>query len=61
MGTGKRPQKRQRGRVMAKKRFFEYVGDAVLTRGDYGVAVSGGHDDGDGYIRVFDPDFGDME
>ncbi len=42
-------------------RYFKYVGTPVLTRGDYGVGVVGGHTterDPD-YITVFDPDFGD--
>ena len=43
-------------------RNFRYVGQPMLTRGDYGVAISGGHttaDDPDG-IYTHDPDFGDQ-
>ena len=42
-------------------RYFEYVGEYVGTRGDYGVGVRGGHntDDAPDHISVFDPDFGD--
>ena len=43
------------------KRFFEYVGKPMLTRGDYGVTVSGGHTGEDPeMIYTFDPDYGDM-
>jgi len=49
---------------MAKQRFFEYVGEPMLTRGDYGVNISGGHtgtgQQDSGLIYTFDPDFGDM-
>ena len=43
-------------------RFWRYVGEPCLTRGDYGVSVSGGHTPADdpGGIYVFDPDCGDM-
>ena len=44
-----------------KIRKFQYTGNPVLTRGDYGVAVTGGHTvpDDPGGMYVFDPDFGD--
>lgn len=43
-------------------RFFRYVGPEMLTRGDYGVRVVGGHSHPDdrGGIYIFDPDFGDQ-
>ena len=43
------------------ERTFKYVGPPRLTRGDYGVNVSGGHNSPDDpeAIFVFDPDFGD--
>jgi len=46
---------------MEKARFFKYVGEPILTRGDFGVAVIGGHNtDADPEaISVFDPDYGD--
>jgi hypothetical protein len=43
-----------------KKRYFRYVGAPLLTRGDYGVGIRGGHSSDDGTdICTFDPDFGD--
>ena len=44
------------------ERKYRYVGEPMLTRGDYGVSVEGGHtreDDPDG-IYVHDPDFGEF-
>jgi len=43
-------------------RTFKYTGKPVMTRGEYGVRISGGHEDpaNQGWISVFDPDFGDM-
>ena len=41
--------------------YFRYVGEPTLTRGNYGVAVRGGHQNEDGMIAVFDPDYGDRE
>lgn len=32
-----------------------------MTRGEYGVAVRGGHENEDGMIAVFDPDYGEIE
>ena len=45
-----------------KAKYFEYLGEPVLTRGDYGVRVRGGHNtkDSPDHISVFDPDFGDF-
>jgi len=43
-------------------RIYDYVGAPVLTRGEYGVNVSGGHtrpDDPES-VYVTDPDFGDL-
>lgn len=42
-------------------RFWRYVGEPCLTRGEYGVRISGGHSpaEDDGAIYVFDPDTGD--
>jgi len=47
---------------MNGQRFFRYNGPPVLTRGEYGVAVVGGHttEDNPELISVFDPDFGDQ-
>jgi len=41
---------------------YAYVGEPMLTRGDYGVAVRGGHryDKDDPHIYAFDPDVGDV-
>ena len=42
-------------------RYFKYSGEPMLTRGDYGVGLRGGHttaDDPD-LISVFDPDTGE--
>ena len=43
-------------------RQFRYVGEPMMTRGDYGVRIDGGHESEEdpGFISVFDPDFGDM-
>ncbi len=43
-------------------RFFKYTGPDMLTRGDYGVSIRGGHSAADdpGALAVFDPDFGDF-
>lgn len=41
---------------------YEYIGEEVMTRGEFGVRVRGGHsrpEDPSG-IYVTDPDFGDM-
>jgi hypothetical protein len=42
-------------------RYFKYMGPCTGTRGEYGVAVRGGHntDDAPGHISVFDTDYGD--
>ena len=53
---------------MAKKegyramRFFKYTGPDMLTRGDYGVSIRGGHSANDDplALAVYDPDFGDF-
>ena len=43
-------------------RNFEYIGEPQLTRGNYGVNISGGHttDEDPNGIYIFDPDFGEM-
>ncbi len=42
-------------------RYFEYRGPEMMTRGNYGVGVRGGHSRGiDGCIYAFDPDYGEM-
>ena len=46
---------------MKKQRFFKYVGEPTLTRGDYGIGVRGGHTNEYGMICVFDPDYGDRQ
>lgn len=48
---------------MFKQRTFKYVGtEGMLTRGDYGVRVEGGHNtpEAPAHISTFDPDFGDQ-
>jgi hypothetical protein len=44
-----------------KVRVYRYIGND-LTRGQYGVRVSGGHTrlDDPSTVYVFDPDFGDL-
>ncbi len=47
---------------MEKVKYYKYIGEPILTRGDYGVSVCCGRSYDDGAtIVVFDSDFGDME
>ena len=43
-------------------RFFRYTGPDMLTRGEYGISIRGGHSAGDDpdALAIFDPDFGDF-
>lgn len=52
----------QEGYRTMTTRFFKYTGPDMLTRGDYGVSIRGGHSvsDDPGALAVFDPDFGDF-
>lgn len=45
-----------------KTRYFKYIGSPQMTRGEFGVTVTGGHTTNEDpeLISVFDPDFGDM-